>query len=173
MRAEKQLLLDEVKEKIQKSKGFVIARYQGMTADKARKFRDSVANAKGDFEVVRKRVFMKAAESSGYKLPEANYEGHLGILFAEEDALTISKIAVKYGDDNDKGMEIVCGLIDGTICSGAEVVALTKLPSLNEMRSQILGILQAPMSNAVGVIQSALTSVIYCVDEKRKQGDKE
>lgn len=169
MRKEKQLLLDEVKEKIEKSKGFVVASYKGLTADKSRTFRDKVAEAKGDFEIVKKRVFVKAAEKAGFKLDSDDFEGHIGVLFAFEDPLAVSKIAVKYGEENEKAVKVLGGLIEGAICSGEEVEALTKLPSLPELRAQVLGLLQAPMAQTLGIVQAALTSLLYCVDEKSKK----
>jgi large subunit ribosomal protein L10 len=173
MRAEKQLLLDEIKEKISGSKGFIIARYQGLTAQKARAFRDSVAAANGDFEVVKKRVFSKAAKEAGVEIGGFDYEGHVGVIFASEDStLTLSKIAVKYGEDNEKAVEILGGMIDGQFCSGADVVQLTKLPSLEQMRAEVLGLLQAPLSGTLGVIQANLSSLLYCLDEKAKKGEQ-
>lgn len=172
MRQEKQLLLDEVKEKIEISKGFVIASYQGLTAERARTFRDKIAEAKGDFEIVRKRVFVKAAEKVGLKLNSKELTGHIGILFAFEDPLAVSKIAVKFGEENDKAVKILGGMIEGAVCSGEEVEALTQLPSLPELRAQILGLFQAPMAQTLGVIQAALTSLLYCVDEKSKKEEK-
>lgn len=179
MREEKQLLLDEVKEKIDGSQGFIIARYEGLTAKKARAFRDAIAGAEGDFEVVRKRVFSKAAEAAGIKLGEMNLEGHVGVIFAKKDALILSKIAMKYGEDNKgkdnkKELQILGGMIDGTICSGPEVEQLAQLPSLDQLRSQFLSLLEGPLSGTVGVVQSALTSLLYCVDEKaKKEGQAE
>lgn len=161
MRAEKQLLLDEVKEKIDASKGFVIANYKGMSAQKARAFRDTVASANGDFEIVRKRVFAKAAEKIGIKLDADSLKGHVGILFAKEDAIALSKVAVEFSDKNDKTFELLGGMIDGAYCSGAEVQALASLPSLNELRGQFIGTLQA-----------SLTSLLYCLEEKSKQEEK-
>jgi large subunit ribosomal protein L10 len=174
MREEKQLLLDEVREKIDGSKGFIIARYEGLNAKKARAFRDTIAMAQGDFEVVRKRVFSKAAEAAGIKLGSIELQGHVGVIFAKNDALALSKIAVKYGEDNQKALQILGGMIDGTICSGPEVEQLAKLPSLDQLRSQFLSLLEGPLSGVVGVVQSALTSPLYCLDEKvKKEGQAE
>ena len=76
MRAEKQLLLDEIKEKIEESSGFVTLNYQNFTSSRAREFRDKMAEAGGEFEVVKKRVFAKAAESQGISI-DVNFYGKL------------------------------------------------------------------------------------------------
>ncbi|MCH9628142.1 MAG: 50S ribosomal protein L10 [Chlamydiales bacterium] len=169
MRAEKQLLLDEIKEKINGSKGFVVARYSDFTATRARAFRDHIAEIGGEFEVVRKRVFIKAAKDSGCEFDVATLDGHVGVIFAQDDATQIAKGTVKYGEDNDQSISVLGGHIEGEFCSAEDVQAIAKLPSLPELRAQILGLFEAPMSQTVGAVQAVLTCVLYCLEEKSKK----
>lgn len=169
MREEKQLLLDEVKEKIESSKGFIITRYASFTAPRAREFRDKMAEIGGEFEVVKKRVFIKAAEICGIKLDLSSLGGHVGVIFAHEDTTQLAKTALKYGEENDNAIAILGGRIDGEAYSGSDVEAIAKLPGLAELRAQILGLFEAPMAQTVGSIQAVLTSVLYCLEEKSKK----
>ena len=65
MRAEKQLLKHEIKDKIERFGSFVIMQYQGLNANTANEFRREMGKIGGDVEVVRKRVLLKAAEDAG------------------------------------------------------------------------------------------------------------
>lgn len=170
MRAEKQFLLDEIKEKIEKSNGFVVASYNKLTPNKARDFRDQLAEIGGEFEVVKKRVLIKAASTLGIQFEDGSFEGHVGVLFASEDPLPIAKKAVKYGEDNDNAIAVLAGHMDGLVMSAQEVVAVAKLPSKDELRAQIVGLLQAPMSQTVGVFNAAITSILHCLEAKSKKG---
>lgn len=170
MRDEKQLLLDEIKEHIDGSKGFLVARYQGMDAQKVRHFRDILAKAQGDFEIVRKRVFGKAAQASGISVDVDEFQGHIGVIFAKGDPVELAKVAVKYGEDNEQAIKIVGGHLDGAICSGSDIEAIAKLPSLPVLRAEFLGLLEAPMAQTVAVLQTALTDVLSCMEEKAKKG---
>jgi len=169
MRQEKQLLLDEIKEKIESSKGFVAVSYQQFTSVRAREFRDVIAESDGEFEVVPKRVFVKAAETTGLQFDIAALTGHVGIVFAKNDACQVAKSAVKYGDANDQAVIVLGGHIEGEVCTAEEVEAIAKLPSISELRAQIVGLLQAPMAQTVQVFQAALTSILYCIEEKSKK----
>ena len=169
MRAEKQFLLDEIKEKIEGSNGFIVARYQGFSPAQSREFRDSVAELGGEFEVVKKRVFVKAASTMGIEFEDASFEGHVGVLFANDDATALAKSAVKYGEQNDDAISVLGGHMDGQLMSAEEVVAVAKLPGINELRAQIVGLLQAPMSQTVGAMNAALTAVLHCLEEKSKK----
>lgn len=170
MREEKQLLLDEIREKIEDSKGFVIARYEQMDAGRTREFRALVAQSEGDFEVMKKRLFIKVLESAGHKLRAKEYEGHVGVIFTKDDPIALSKICLRYGADNDKKITLLGGLIDGQYCSGKEIEALAKLPALPQLRAQFLGLLEAPLAQTVGLMQSLLASLLYGLEEKSKQG---
>lgn len=169
MREEKQLLLDEIKQKIEESKGFVIAGYKNFSAARSREFRDKMAEVGGEFEIVKKRVFIKAAETIGLKLNICDYEGHIGIVFAHQDVVSLAKNAVKFSEDNDKAVMLLGGQIDGALCNAEDVEAIAKLPGINELRAQFLGLLEAPMAQTIGAVQAVLTSILYCLEEKSKK----
>ncbi len=170
MREEKQLLLDEIKEKIEDSAGFVALHYKQFTASRARTFRDQIVGMGGEFEVVRKRVFVKAAADLGIPFNVKLLTGHVGVIFAREDATTLIKGVVKYGEENNNAVTVLGGHIDGALCSAEDVQAIAKLPTINEMRAQFLGLLEAPMAQNAQVIHAVLASVLYCLEEKGKQG---
>lgn len=167
MRKEKQLLLDEVKGQITDS--FVIMSYTGLSANKANELRGQMAKFGGNMEVVRKRVLIKAAEAAGVTLDLATMPGHIGLVFAETDPLELTKAIVQFGQDNDKKVEVVGGRFEGKLYGAAEMEMLSKLPSRDEMRAQFLSVLEAPMSQTLGVIDALLTSVVHCLDNKCKQ----
>ena len=170
MREEKQLLLDEITDKINASTGFIVANYQEFTSARAREFRNLLSEVDGEFEIVRKRVFLKAAESLGLKFELSQLTGHIGLIFANDDSTRLAKDAVKYSEENSNCVCMLGGRIDGEQCTGEEIIALAKLPGINELRAQMVGLLEAPMAQTVAVMQAALTSVLYCMEEKSKQG---
>ena len=170
MREEKQLLLDEIKEKIEESTGFVALNYKSFPVAKARVFRDAVAEMGGEFEVVRKRVFVKAAEALGISLNIKVLSGHVGVIFSSGDATALIKGAVKFGEENDQAVAVLGGHIDGALCTAADIEAIAKLPGINELRAQFLGLLEAPMAQNAQVFQAVLAGVLYCLEEKGKQG---
>ena len=172
MRPEKQLLLDEIKEKIENANGFLIARYRNMKADKARGFRDLVVKSKGEFEIVKKRIFAKALKESKYKFDADKYTGDIGILFAFEDPAAISKLALKFGEENDKAIELVGAVIDGSMLNTEEVVAFATLPGLDDLRAQFLGLLAAPMQQTVSVFESVLSGVPSVLDARVQDLEK-
>ncbi len=166
MRKEKQLLLDEIKEMMEKSTSLVITRYQRMNPNLFYNFRCKIGETGGDFEVVSKRLLVKAAEKANVSLDYQTLQGHIGIVFAYEDPILTAKELVKFSDENEKAFEILLGQFEGKLCSAKDVHEIAKLPSQDEMRSQFLATLEAPMSQTLSTMESLLTSVIYCLENK-------
>ena len=174
MRQEKQFLLDEIESHINKSSGsFVIMKYLGLTANKANEFRGSIAQLGGSLEVVRKRLLVKAAKAAGIEIDVDSLEGHIGVVFAGNDLLETNKFVYKFSEENGKVVSVIGGRFEGQIYSAAQMETLSKLPSKDEMRAQLLSVLQAPMSETLGVMDAVLSSVIYCLDNKSKQDSDE
>ncbi len=163
---EKQLLLDDVKERIEEADGFIVTRYEGFDGSSIREFRDQIAGVNGEFEVVKKRVFVKAANENGLKFDLKDLKGHLGLIFVKEDLLTVLKTAVKHGKEK---IQVLGGEVEGCVCSGEEMIEMSKLPSLSELRAQFVGLLEAPMAQSSAVIHSLLVGLVSCVEQKSKK----
>ena len=166
MKQEKQLLLDEIKNQIASSAGFVLTQYSAMSANKANEFRKEMAKIGAHFEVVKKRVFIKAADQLDLKFDLDALSGHVGVVIAANDLLEATKAVIKFSDGGGAAFGLLGGLFDGLIVSAEEAVQLSKLPSKDVMRAEFLGLLEAPMASMLGVVDAALTSVIHCLNNK-------
>ncbi len=166
MRPDKQLLLDEIKQKIHGSKAFVLTSYKQLSPNLSANFRQTLMGAKGSFEVVKKRILLKAAQASGISLDENSLAGHIGVVFAEEDAITTTKSFFQFNAENENLFQVLGGQFEGKICSAQDVLQISKLPSQQEMRAQFLATLEAPLSQTLAVVQALLTSVMYCLENK-------
>ena len=170
MRPEKQLLLDEIKQKMDGSKAFVLTSYKQLNPNVSSKFRQTLGKSKGSFEVVRKRILLKAAQAAGVTLDASLLEGHIGVVFAEDDAVETTKAFFQFTEENADLFQVLGGQFEGQLCSPKDVEKISKLPSQAEMRSQFLATLEAPLSQTLAVMEALLTSVVHCLDNKSQQG---
>jgi len=169
MRKEKQLLLDEVKQQMEQRESFVIMRYLGLNATKTADFRRQVVDMGGELEVVKKRILIKAAQKVGLELDTKALKGHIGLVFGNQDALQITKAIFKLGKDTNQAVEVMGGFFEGKLYNASDVEKLSQLPGRDEMRAALLGTLEAPMAQTIAVMQSALCSVLYCLENKAKE----
>ncbi|WP_068469693.1 50S ribosomal protein L10 [Candidatus Protochlamydia phocaeensis] len=172
MRPEKELLKQEIKDKIERSPSFVIMHYAGLTANMANDFRRQIGKMGGDIEVVRKRVLLKAAEDAGIELDLSTLTGHIGLVFLGQDPIETTKMVFKFSQEREKAIQVLGGRFDGQLYAAADVEKLSTLPSKNEMRAQFLSTLEAPMAQTLAVVEALLASVAYCLDNKAKQSEE-
>jgi large subunit ribosomal protein L10 len=157
MRKEKELLLNEIKEKIDASTAMIITKYEKLEPNTAWILRDLLNKQGSLFEVVRKRVFLKAAEKAGIQLDESSLTGHIGVVFVgQPDAMIPAKAVIKFSEANANLLQVICGQIEGKMMPGAELEMLSKLPSLDEMRAMLLGLFTAPMAHVLSVMEAAI-----------------
>jgi large subunit ribosomal protein L10 len=168
MRPEKQLLLDDIKGKIEGSQAFILTRYQKMNPNMASDFRNSLAKTGGDFEIMRKRILMKAAKAAGIQFEPSQLKGHIGLIFAVQDPILTTKAVFKFKQENEDVLEIMGGRFEGRLYSGKDVEQLSKLPAKPEMQAQLLGVFEAVPAQTLGVIDALLSSLMYCLDNKSK-----
>jgi len=167
MRAEKQLLLDEIKQKIDSSSAMIITRYNRLPPNLSWDFRDRLTKAGSLFEVVRKRIFVKAAEMSGIKIDESILSGHIGVVFVQQkDSMASAKMIFKFSEDNPDLLQVIYGKIEGKEYSGPEVEFLSKLPGINELRSEFLALLVSPMSQILSVMEAVVSEPISILEQK-------
>lgn len=171
MRPEKQLLLDEIKEKVLDSKALVLASYQKFEPNLVAGFRSNLAKMGGSLEVVRKRILIKAAQVAGVTLDPALLKGHVAVFFADQDPVQTTKLIYQFAKDNEGLLQVLCGRFEGVVCSARDVETISNLPSKDEMRAQFLGTLEAPLSQTLAVFEALLTSVIHCMDNKNQESN--
>jgi large subunit ribosomal protein L10 len=159
MRDEKKLLLNEIKEKIEASQAMIVTRYEKLPPNKSWELRDQLGKAGGVYEVVRKRVFLKAAEGLGLAIDGSLLAGNIGVVFVKEsDAMPSAKTLVKFSQEHSDVLQVLCGQIEGKLIPGSEVVYLSKLPGINEMRAQFLALLVSPMAQTLSVIEAKIAA---------------
>lgn len=167
MRKEKELLLNEIKDKIDASTALIVTRYDKLEPNTSWKLRELLGKSGGLFEVVRKRVFLKAAEKAGIQIDETLLSGHIGVVFVTQpDAMVSAKTVIKFSEENANLLTVVCGQVDGKIMPGTEIEALSKLPGIDEMRAIFLGLLTSPMSQMLSVMEAVVAEPLSLMKQK-------
>lgn len=169
MRKEKQLLLDEIKEQIEKSQSLIVTQYNRIAPNLSWNFRNELKKNGGKYEIVKKRVFAKAAKEAGLEIPEDSLSGHIGLVLAEDDGVAATKAVCSFAKDNQDVLDVLCGFFENKFYTKDQVETLSKLPSKNEMRAQLLGLFEAPMAQTLSTMDSLLTSVIHCLENKSQK----
>jgi len=167
MRKEKELLLNEIKDQIEASTAMIITSYSKLEPNASWNLRESLVKQGSILEVVRKRVFLKAAERAGIKLDDSLFKGHIGVVFINQpDAMAPAKTVFKFSEQNGKIFDVICGKIDGNMIPGSEVEVLSKLPTMDEIRATMLGLFVAPMAQMLSVMEAYMAEANTAKDQE-------
>lgn len=167
MRKEKPLLLDEIKQKIDGSAAMIVTSYKQLQPNTSWHFRDALAKNGSMFEVVPKRVFIKAAALAGVQIDESLLKGHVGVVFVNQpDAMPSAKAVIEFSERNGKIFQVLCGNIEGKIVPGTEIEMLSKLPGIDEMRAIMIGLFTSPMSQMLSVLEAVMAEPVSVIEQK-------
>ena len=130
----------------------VVAHYSGMTVAQMGELRSRLRKAGASFKVAKNRLAVRALEGTQAAGISELFKGPTGIAYSN-DPIAAPKILVAYAKENDK-LKILGGVAVGAVLNAEGVKALAELPSLDQLRGKILGLLQAPATKIAGVLQA-------------------
>lgn len=172
MREEKQLRLEELGGKIERHPSFLIMSYFQIDANTTNEFRNQIAKLGGEVEVVPKRIFTQAAAAKGIELSKDWLKGHIGLVFAGEDALETMKAVYQFGKEQNDQVIILGSRINGELYSREETFRFSTLPPRPQMCAELLGLFEAPLSQLLGVMDALLCSLLHCLENRiKKEGE--
>ncbi|GJM40390.1 MAG: 50S ribosomal protein L10 [Ardenticatenaceae bacterium] len=166
-KARKLELIAQYDELIQKSKAIFLAEYTGMTVKQMNALRDKVYDVEGTIHVTKNTLLKLALEKADKDLPEEFLQGQLATGFAFSEAPSMAKALVDYAKEDDK-VSLRGGFLGDEFMSVEQIEALAKLPSLDELRAQIIGLIDGPARNVASVLASGVRQVVNVVDAYAK-----
>lgn len=151
-RAHKEQLVAELNSTLQEVALVVVTQQSGMTVAESTDLRRKMRAAGAGFKVTKNRLTKLALEGTKFKAVESLLTGPTAMAFSV-DPVAAAKIAVEFADKNKK-LVIVGGALGDQVLDVAGVTALAKLPSLDELRGKLVGLIQAPATKLAGVTQA-------------------
>jgi len=151
-RAKKAESIETLKGVFENAGAVVVTHYTGITVAQMEDLRGRLRKEGAKFKVVKNRLAQKALNGQGDGAAGALFKGPVGIAYAP-DAVSAAKVATQYAKDNDK-FTVVGALMGDVVLDAKGVDALAKLPSLDQLRATLIGLIQAPATRIAGVVQA-------------------
>jgi large subunit ribosomal protein L10 len=149
-RSQKSERVDALKQTFNETSVVVITRNLGMTVAQSTALRIKMRDAGASFKVSKNSLALIALEGTPYAQIGTMLNGPTA-LATSPDPVAAAKVAVDFAKTNDK-FEIVGGAMGDTLLDIAGVKALAALPSLDELRARIVGLIQAPATKIARVL---------------------
>ena len=142
--------IEEMKKVFSSSEAVMIAQYQGLNVRELDTLRKELREKGIIFKVTKNRITKIALKDSPCKDLEKYFNGPTAAAMSS-DAITSAKILTKFAKSHKK-LKIVAGFMDGKVLDQKEVAIIATLPSLEEARAKIVGILATPAQKLVSIL---------------------
>ncbi|MEX1250007.1 MAG: 50S ribosomal protein L10 [Hyphomonas sp.] len=139
----------------------VVTHYTGLTVAEMTKLRALLRKDGAHFKVVKNRLAKIALGGVGGDMAQALFQGPVAIAYSP-DPVSAAKAADQFSKENSK-LVIIGAVMGEQVLDATGVEALAKLPSLDQLRGKLIGLLQAPATKVAGVIQAPASQLARVV----------
>lgn len=168
IRPEKQAMEAEIKETVAGALYMIVADYAGMDMPTTTALKNSLLENGARYSVVKNRLALRSLGSEVKDL----FQGQSALIYGDGDVVEVAKIIQKFRKENAKP-EIRGAIVEGKNINAKEVDQLSKLPSKEVLYAMLVGTLQAPMSQVVGVMNNKISSLVYVLEAARNKKEQD
>jgi len=152
-------VVSELSELLKSSKATFLADYRGMDVEAVNKLRGELRPLGVDYRVAKNTLMKRAAKGTDAECLNEHLQGPTAVAFAKEDPVAPAKVLAEMAKAS-KVFELKGGILDGKLLSNDDIMALAELPSREVLLAKVLGSINAPASNFVGVLAAVPRSLV-------------
>ena len=165
---QKKVIVAQIKEKFESAHSAVFVDYRGLTVAEVTELRNECRKAGVEYVVLKNTMIELAAKELGIEGLDSYLKGPTAVAFDHKDPASPAKILSDFIKKTKK-MELKCAVIDKQTLDAAGAQALADLPPKEVLIAKMMGSLNAPITNFVGVLSATLRSLVYAIEAVRKQ----
>lgn len=161
-RTRKEELVAKYVELLNESNGFILIETQGLSVPQIEQMRKIIREQNGVYAVAKNTLIRKALEQADWTVPQDLLKGPVSVVFGRDNMPGVSKAVLKYIKDEkfEEKMQIAGGVMTGEVINSAQVTTISELPTLDELRAQIAGLVISPAQGIVNVLYQATGGVV-------------
>ena len=159
--------IEEMKNFFSKTNSVFVTQYQGLTVKQIDELRAEMRKHGILFKITKNRITKLALEGTKFKKLENLFSGPTAIALSE-DAITSAKILTKFAKNNSN-LKIIGGIMEEEPLSVEEVAKIATLPTLDEARGKIVGILKSPAQKIISILLAPGSKIAILAHAKSKK----
>ena len=148
---QKQIIIDEIKDKFERAESAVVIDYMGITVAEADEMRKKLREAEVDYTVYKNTLVKRAIEGTKYEALGEILEGPSGFAFSYDDATAPARVLNDARKAYNK-MEFKGGIIEGEYYDKENIEKIAAIPSRDTLISKFMGSIQSPIANFARVV---------------------
>jgi large subunit ribosomal protein L10 len=170
MRIDKQYISSEYLIRLNASPYFIVVDYRGLKVGPLTELRKRLNKAGAELHVVKNSLFRLAVKESGVADLGATLTGQLAVVTGQRDVSSAAKVVKTFGAEFDKP-KIRFGYLKNQRLETADIMALADLPSIEVLRSKLMGVIMAPATKLAAVINTPATQLVRVLAARVAKGE--
>ena len=166
---DKAALVDEIADRLGDAEAIFAVDYRGISVPQAAELRAKLAEADTRFRVVKNRLAKRATERAGTAELDQLFQGPTALAFVKGDAVAAAKAIATFGRQHDI-LEYKGGLMEGAPLGPEQFGAIARLPGLDVLRGQLVGVVASPLTGLTRGLASMLSGLAVALGEIAQQG---
>ena len=168
MRTEKKILTKEYAARLNASPFFIVVNYQGLKVAHLTELRKRLTKAGAQVHIVKNSVFRIAAKEAGVGELNGALAGQLAVVTGQKDISVAAKVVKSFGAEFDR-LKIKFGYLNNQRLEAPDVMTLADLPSIEVLRSKLLGVFNAPATKLVVLLNTPATQLARVLQAKAEK----
>lgn len=167
-REEKQTFVAEMRDRLARSQAIFLTDFTGLDVKAMTRLRREVKKVNGEFLVVKNRLLRRAMAETNMPDVSTHLTGPTGIVFGDETVVGAARVVADFAEQNDARPVFKIGVLESTVLEPDDIVRVSRLPSREELLSQVAGALGGPMSAFVAAVGGKAQEMAGLVEALRE-----
>jgi len=167
-RPEKVAQVELIAEKLGGFQSLVLADFTGLTVEQMTIFRAQCRSRGVECRVVKNRLAKLAADKAELEFLKDHLTGPTAMILSPESQVEAAKLVIDFASENE-AMQVKGGVVEGRYLTAPEVLALSRVPSRDELIAKMMGSLQSPLTGLVMTINGVTAALTRAIDAVAKQ----
>jgi large subunit ribosomal protein L10 len=170
-REKKETLVTEYVDKLRRSQAVVVTEYRGLTHKQLEGLRRELRGAESELAISKNTLMARALTEVGMPAPESLLNGPTAVAFCYNEVAAPAKVLTKFARDT-KVLVLRGGMMGQSVFNEAGVQSLTELPGKDQLRAQVVGVLQSPIAGLVNVLAGSMRGLVSVLNARMAQLDQ-
>ena len=171
MRPEKNLIISEIKTRVDKTPYVLLTDYTGMQVPQFNELRNRLTGANAEYRVVKNNLLRRALQGSNLPDLETYLHGQSAVVLGDTDISAAAKVLKAFTKEFQKPV-LKIGILDKAVVNVDQIMALADLPSKGVLQAKLLGLLLAPASTLVRLINTPASQVAQVLKAYSDKGEQ-
>lgn len=163
----KENIVKDLESKIEKQKAMVFMDFAGVKVKDLAVLRNKLKEAKNELKVAKKSLLSIAFKNKNIDVDARKIEGEVGLVLSYEDEISGAKTINQFIKTSPNA-KIIGGYIENKYYGSADVIRFAELPGKTQLLGNLLGTLNAPTTNFVGVLSGNIRKLVFVLSQIKK-----